>query len=64
MPAPPRVKAALRAVKNIGFSSKDAAPVLKKLLEVYENNWEYIEENNYQVLIYSILEEQEAEVKC
>lgn len=60
MPPPPRAKAALVAMKNIGFSSKVAAPVLKKLLEVYENNWEYIEENSYQVLIDSILEQQDS----
>lgn len=59
MPPPPRAKEALVAMKNIGFSSKVAGPILKKLLEVYENNWEYIEQDGYQVLIDGILEEQE-----
>ncbi|ONK63915.1 uncharacterized protein A4U43_C07F20230 [Asparagus officinalis] len=60
MPPPPRARTALQAMKSIGFSSKEAAPILRKLLEVYENNWEYIEDNDYQVLIDSILEAQEA----
>ncbi|ONK63914.1 uncharacterized protein A4U43_C07F20220 [Asparagus officinalis] len=59
MAPPPRARSALQAMKNLGFSSKVAAPLLKKLLEVYDNNWQLIEDNGYQVLIDSILEEQE-----
>lgn len=59
MPPPPKAVAALEAMKAIGFHSKEVGPVLKKLLKVYDNTWELIEADGYQVLLDNILEERE-----
>ncbi|PKU75873.1 Histone-lysine N-methyltransferase SUVR4 [Dendrobium catenatum] len=55
-----RAQAAVEAMKLIGFDQAKAKAVLKKLLKVYENNWEYIEEENYRLLVDSILDDQES----
>ncbi|KAJ8498673.1 hypothetical protein OPV22_009225 [Ensete ventricosum] len=55
--------AALNAMKAIGIPTQMAKPVLKNLLKVYENNWEYIEAENYRVLADAILDMQESQEK-
>ncbi|XP_064949041.1 histone-lysine N-methyltransferase SUVR4-like isoform X6 [Musa acuminata AAA Group] len=55
--------AALNAMKAIGIPMQMAKPVLKNLLKVYENNWEYIEAENYRVLADAILDIQESQEK-
>ncbi|XP_028555664.1 probable inactive histone-lysine N-methyltransferase SUVR1 isoform X1 [Dendrobium catenatum] len=55
-----RAQAAVKAMKLIGFDQAKAKAVLKKLLKVYENNWEYIEAENYRLLADSILDDQES----
>ncbi|PKA59421.1 Histone-lysine N-methyltransferase SUVR2 [Apostasia shenzhenica] len=55
-----RAQAAVKAMKLIGFDPGLAKVVLKKLLKVYENNWEYIEAENYRLLADSILDDQES----
>nr|XP_029116695.1 uncharacterized protein LOC114912789 [Elaeis guineensis] len=47
-------------MKAIGFSMHVAMPVLKYLIKVYHNNWEYIEVENYRVLADAILDAQES----
>ncbi|KAI0500505.1 hypothetical protein KFK09_018719 [Dendrobium nobile] len=47
-------------MKLIGFDQAKAKAVLKKLLKVYENNWEYIEAENYRLLADSILDDKES----
>lgn len=59
-PIPERAVAAVKAMKAIGFSGHAVKPVLKNLLKVYENNWEYIEAENYRVLADAILDAQES----
>ncbi|KAJ6822402.1 putative inactive histone-lysine N-methyltransferase SUVR1 isoform X1 [Iris pallida] len=59
-PPPPRAQKAMNVMKDFGFSTRDVKPVLKELMRVYENNWELIEENGYQVLIDRILEVQDS----
>ena len=39
-----------------------AMPMLKYLLKVYHNNWEYIEAENYRVLTDAILDAPESKV--
>ncbi|GMY06344.1 probable inactive histone-lysine N-methyltransferase SUVR2 isoform X5 [Fagus crenata] len=59
----PRVAAAFRAMKDIGIKEDKVKPVLKKLLKLYDKNWELIEEENYRALADSIFEEEDAKVE-
>nr|XP_010920299.1 probable inactive histone-lysine N-methyltransferase SUVR1 isoform X1 [Elaeis guineensis] len=56
----PQITKALDAMKDIGIPVHTTKRVLKKLLQVYENNWEYIEAENYRVLADAILDLQES----
>ncbi|KAL2345821.1 hypothetical protein Fmac_007106 [Flemingia macrophylla] len=47
----PRVIKAFSFMKALGISSQEVKPVLKKLLKVYEKNWELIEDDNYRALV-------------
>ncbi|XP_062079710.1 probable inactive histone-lysine N-methyltransferase SUVR2 isoform X2 [Humulus lupulus] len=53
----PRVIAAFRAMKSLGIDEVKVKPVLKKLLKLYDKNWELIEEENYRVLADAIFDE-------
>lgn len=53
-----RAKAALNAMKEIGFNRKLATQVLKDLLKLYQNNWEHIENDNYSAFADAILSAQ------
>ncbi|KAH0462263.1 hypothetical protein IEQ34_009838 [Dendrobium chrysotoxum] len=55
-----RAIAAVKAMKLLGFGQGVAKPVLKELLKVYGNNWEYIEAENYRLLADAILDNQES----
>ena len=59
----PQITKALDAMKDIGIPVHTTKRVLKKLLQVYENNWEYIEAENYRVLADAILDLQESKVQ-
>ncbi|WOG94941.1 hypothetical protein DCAR_0314238 [Daucus carota subsp. sativus] len=61
--APPnaRVLKAFRAMKDLGIAEEVTKPVLKKLLKVYDKNWELIEEENYRALVDAIFDTQESE---
>ncbi|KAI3737112.1 hypothetical protein L2E82_27107 [Cichorium intybus] len=53
---------ACKAMKPFGISAETIKSSLKRLLEAYENNWTYIEEDNYRVLLDAIFApEEEAE---
>ncbi|KAJ6956645.1 inactive histone-lysine N-methyltransferase SUVR2 isoform X5 [Populus alba x Populus x berolinensis] len=58
----PRVVNAFRAMRAIGITEKQVKPVLKKMLKLYDKNWELIEEENYRALADAIFEEEEAKV--
>lgn len=54
------MQAALEAMQVYGFSEDLILKKLKELLNVYgEDNWFFIEENSYKVLLENILEEEE-----
>lgn len=54
------MQAALEAMQVYGFSEDLILKKLKELLNVYgEDNWFFIEENSYKVLLDNILEEEE-----
>lgn len=55
----PRVSAAFRAMKALGINETKVKPVLKKLLKLYDKNWELIEEENYRALADAIFEEED-----
>ncbi|CAK9183570.1 unnamed protein product [Ilex paraguariensis] len=64
MPPPnPRVAKAFHAMRDLGISEEKVKPVLKKLLKLYDKNWELIEEENYRALADNIFETEEAEVE-
>ncbi|KAL5702420.1 [histone H3]-lysine(4) N-trimethyltransferase [Ranunculus cassubicifolius] len=56
-----RAAKALNALNDFGIDEKRVKPILKRLLKLYDNNWEPIEDENYRVLIDAIFE-QEIEV--
>lgn len=58
----PRVAQAFRAMKEIGIREEKVKPVLKRLLNLYEKNWELIESENYRVLADAIFDEEESKV--
>ncbi|XP_020597831.1 probable inactive histone-lysine N-methyltransferase SUVR2 isoform X2 [Phalaenopsis equestris] len=55
-----RAIAALKAMKRLGFDQGVSKAILKELLKVYGNNWEYIEDENYRLLADAILDSLEA----
>ncbi|KAF2294887.1 hypothetical protein GH714_026839 [Hevea brasiliensis] len=53
---------AFRAMKAIGINEDKVKPVLKRLLKLYDKNWELIEEENYRVLADAIFDEDDSKV--
>lgn len=60
--ANPRVVKAFAVTRALGLHDEEVRPVLKKLLQVYEKNWELIEEDNYRTLVDAFFELKEKEV--
>ncbi|CAL0326850.1 unnamed protein product [Lupinus luteus] len=58
----PRVVAACDAMANLGIHISKVKPVLKKLLKLYDKNWELIEEENYRALADAIFDVDEDKV--
>ncbi|KAH1192043.1 Histone-lysine N-methyltransferase SUVR4 [Glycine max] len=56
----PRVIKAYNAMRSLGISDEEVKPVLKNLLQLYDRNWELIEEDNYRTLIDAYFELKEA----
>jgi len=52
-----RVVAAYRAMGSLGIDESKVKSALKKLLKVFDKNWELIEAENYRVLADAIFEE-------
>ncbi|KAM3326845.1 putative inactive histone-lysine N-methyltransferase SUVR2 [Capsicum chacoense] len=55
-----KVIKAFEAMKVFGYSEKVVKPVLRNLLKVYNKNWELIEDENYSVLLESIIDSEES----
>ncbi|KAJ1273615.1 hypothetical protein BS78_06G295600 [Paspalum vaginatum] len=51
-----RAHRALDAMKDLGFSKKEVAPVLKSLLKLFDDSWEPIEDECYRALADAILD--------
>uniref|UniRef100_A0A2P2MMV9 Histone-lysine N-methyltransferase SUVR2 isoform X1 n=1 Tax=Rhizophora mucronata TaxID=61149 RepID=A0A2P2MMV9_RHIMU len=58
----PRILKAFRAMKALGIGEEKVKPVLKRLLKLYDKNWELIEVENYRALADAIFEEEDAKV--
>ncbi|KAG9150547.1 hypothetical protein Leryth_010913, partial [Lithospermum erythrorhizon] len=58
----PKVKEAFRAMEGLGITEEKVKPVLKKLIQVYEKNWELIEAENYRVLADAIFDFEESKL--
>ncbi|XP_031502518.1 probable inactive histone-lysine N-methyltransferase SUVR2 isoform X2 [Nymphaea colorata] len=56
-----RFNSAVQAMRDIGIPSKTVKPVLRKLLELYDDNWALIEEESYRALADAIFEQQDSQ---
>ncbi|XP_075502847.1 putative inactive histone-lysine N-methyltransferase SUVR2 [Primulina tabacum] len=59
-----RIAKACGAMKSLGLSVETVKPVLKKLLKLYNKNWELIEEDNYRTLADAIFEFSDDKIKA
>lgn len=59
----PKVAKACKAMKDMGISQETGKAVLKRLLKLYDNKWNLIEDENYRVLLDSVFEYEEAKVQ-
>ncbi|KAI4345881.1 hypothetical protein L6164_012968 [Bauhinia variegata] len=50
-----KIAAACKYMKQLGFSREQVNPKLKELLVLYLNQWTFIEEENYKVLVDALL---------
>ncbi|KAL8121954.1 putative inactive histone-lysine N-methyltransferase SUVR2 [Apium graveolens] len=57
----PRAAKACKAMKRYGIAERTVVPVLKNLLDLYDNNWSYIEDENYRVLANAFFDGQNDE---
>ncbi|KAF3777883.1 hypothetical protein EJ110_NYTH44810 [Nymphaea thermarum] len=55
-------KSAVQAMRDIGIPSKTVKPVLRKLLELYDDNWPLIVEESYRALADAIFEQQDSQM--
>lgn len=58
-----RAKKAIGAMKAMGIPVHKAKPVLKSLLKESENSWDFIEADNYSVLVDALISLPESPVK-
>ncbi|KAG5588254.1 hypothetical protein H5410_048688 [Solanum commersonii] len=58
-----RVTKAFEAMKVFGYSETVVKPVLRNLLNLYNKNWKLIEDENYSVLLESIIDSEESKEK-
>ncbi|XP_023645550.1 probable inactive histone-lysine N-methyltransferase SUVR1 isoform X2 [Capsella rubella] len=57
----PKIKNACEAMKVFGVSEAKVKLVLKDLLKAYDNKWDFIEDENYKVLVDAIFDEPDAQ---
>ncbi|KAK3038680.1 hypothetical protein RJ639_028134 [Escallonia herrerae] len=54
-----KVAKACKAMKIYGISEETVKPVLKNLLNVFDNNWKFIEDDDYRALIDAIFDRED-----
>ncbi|XP_020870721.1 probable inactive histone-lysine N-methyltransferase SUVR1 isoform X3 [Arabidopsis lyrata subsp. lyrata] len=57
----PKIKKACDAMKLLGISETKTRAFLRKLLKAYDNNWDFIEDEAYKVLLDAIFDEADAQ---
>ncbi|KAL7105582.1 hypothetical protein ACP275_07G053200 [Erythranthe tilingii] len=62
-PKPTKLTKALKEMKKMGFSEKIVRPIVRSLLNTYDNNWALIEADEYQVLVDAILDSEDKKTK-
>ncbi|KAK4433144.1 Histone-lysine N-methyltransferase SUVR4 [Sesamum alatum] len=60
----PRIAKAFRAMRSLGIDAETVKPVLKRLLKLYNRNWELIEEDNFRTLADAIFEHSDEKAKA
>lgn len=55
----PKIKKACDAMKLFGIPEAKVKLVLKNLLKTYDNKWNFIEDEDYTVLIDAILDDEQ-----
>ncbi|KAL6323854.1 hypothetical protein AAG906_005850 [Vitis piasezkii] len=60
MASNPKICEAFNAMQVLGIPERAVKPALKKLLDLYDGNWELIEAENYRALADAIFEYEEA----
>jgi hypothetical protein len=53
-----RARRAVAAMKSLGFPKQQCVDVLKRLLKVFNHNWDLIEDENYRAFADAILDAQ------
>lgn len=59
-----KIAKACKEMKQYGIAEGTVKLVLKNLLDLYDKNWKYIEDENYRVLINAIFESENPKVHC
>ncbi|MCD9644979.1 hypothetical protein HAX54_033607 [Datura stramonium] len=62
-PTNSKVAKAYEAMKVFGYTEKVVKPVLRNLLNLYGGNWKLIEDENYSVLLETIIDSEESKSK-
>ncbi|KAK4385819.1 Histone-lysine N-methyltransferase SUVR4 [Sesamum angolense] len=60
----PRIAKAFRAMRSLGIDAETVKPVLRRLLKLYNRNWELIEEDNFRTLADAIFEHSDDKAKA
>ncbi|KAL7105583.1 hypothetical protein ACP275_07G053200 [Erythranthe tilingii] len=63
-PKPTKLTKALKEMKKMGFSEKIVRPIVRSLLNTYDNNWALIEADEYQVLVDAILDSEDKKARA
>ncbi|KAL0303029.1 UNVERIFIED_CONTAM: putative inactive histone-lysine N-methyltransferase SUVR2 [Sesamum radiatum] len=58
----PRFAKAFKAMRSLGIDAETVKPVLRRLLKLYNRNWELIEEDNFRTLADAIFEHSDDKV--
>ncbi|KAJ4825527.1 hypothetical protein Tsubulata_025620 [Turnera subulata] len=57
----PKIVRAYKVMRAIGIIEDRVKPVLKRLVKVYDKNWEFIDDDEYRALVDAIFEEEAAQ---
>ncbi|KAF9599229.1 hypothetical protein IFM89_036355 [Coptis chinensis] len=58
-----RIDAAIAKVSCLGYETPLIRRTVNKLLKVYDGEWVFIEDDNYKVVVETLLDDQEEELK-